>query len=224
MPRVPSQKLKLTFLLLALTLFPCCSPHHDAKTLVMLIESSPTNLDPRVGIDAQSERIDNLIFDDLLSRGDDLNVAPTALFAASGNLGGPFTPTSQTYTLRNYGAAPLDWTAAPAQPWVTLSATSGTLAPGQSVNVDVNAAATALEIGAYAQAVTFHNVTSGVDLPRAIALTVNPPRALYFPLDTDPGWSRTGDWAVRLGSSWPIRYRRRTSSTVSCTTGDWPRA
>jgi len=42
----------------------------------MVIESSPTNLDPRVGIDAQSERIDNLIFDDLLSRGDNLNVAP----------------------------------------------------------------------------------------------------------------------------------------------------
>jgi peptide/nickel transport system substrate-binding protein len=42
----------------------------------MIIESSPTNLDPRVGIDAQSERIDNLLFDDLLSRGDDLNVAP----------------------------------------------------------------------------------------------------------------------------------------------------
>ena len=42
----------------------------------MIIESSPTNLDPRIGIDAQSERIDDLIFDDLLSRGDDLNVAP----------------------------------------------------------------------------------------------------------------------------------------------------
>jgi peptide/nickel transport system substrate-binding protein len=42
----------------------------------MVIESSPTNLDPRVGIDAFSERIDNLIFDDLLSRGEDLNVAP----------------------------------------------------------------------------------------------------------------------------------------------------
>jgi peptide/nickel transport system substrate-binding protein len=59
-------------------LFPAlsCSSKPDADTLVMLIESSPTNLDPRVGIDAQSERIDNLIFDDLLSRGDDLNVAP----------------------------------------------------------------------------------------------------------------------------------------------------
>jgi len=59
-------------------LFPLlsCSSKSDPNTLVMIIESSPTNLDPRVGIDAQSERIDNLIFDDLLSRGDDLNVAP----------------------------------------------------------------------------------------------------------------------------------------------------
>lgn len=53
-----------------------CSARPDPNTLVMIIESSPTNLDPRVGQDAQSERIDNLIFDDLLSRGDDLNVAP----------------------------------------------------------------------------------------------------------------------------------------------------
>ncbi len=61
-----------------LVLFPLfsCSAKPDPTTLVMIIESSPTNLDPRVGIDAQSERIDNLIFDDLLSRGEDLNVAP----------------------------------------------------------------------------------------------------------------------------------------------------
>jgi peptide/nickel transport system substrate-binding protein len=53
-----------------------CSNKADPNTLVMLIESSPTNLDPRVGVDAQSERIDDLIFDDLLSRGDNLDVAP----------------------------------------------------------------------------------------------------------------------------------------------------
>ena len=53
-----------------------CAAGPDPNTLVMIIDSSPTNLDPRVGLDAQSERIDNLIFDDLLSRGDDLNVAP----------------------------------------------------------------------------------------------------------------------------------------------------
>jgi peptide/nickel transport system substrate-binding protein len=59
-------------------LFPAlsCSSKRDADTLVMLTESSPTNLDPRVGIDGQSENIDNLIFDDLLIKGDDLNVGP----------------------------------------------------------------------------------------------------------------------------------------------------
>ncbi len=42
----------------------------------MIIESSPTNLDPRVGIDAQSERIDSLLFDDLLTRDEHFNVQP----------------------------------------------------------------------------------------------------------------------------------------------------
>jgi peptide/nickel transport system substrate-binding protein len=53
-----------------------CSQPPDPNTLVMIIESSPTNLDPRVGIDAQSERIDALIFDDLLDRDEHLNVKP----------------------------------------------------------------------------------------------------------------------------------------------------
>ncbi|HKC71690.1 MAG TPA: ABC transporter substrate-binding protein, partial [Terriglobales bacterium] len=53
-----------------------CASKPDAQTLVMIIESSPTNLDPRIGIDGQSENIDSLIFDDLLTKGDDLNVGP----------------------------------------------------------------------------------------------------------------------------------------------------
>jgi len=70
--------LALLALLCSLAPFPLlsCSAKPDPNTLVMIIDSSPANLDPRVGIDAQSERIDSLIFDDLLSRGEDLNVAP----------------------------------------------------------------------------------------------------------------------------------------------------
>ncbi len=64
------------FCLMSLSVLLSCSSRPDPNTLVMLIETSPTNLDPRVGIDAWSERIDSLICDDLLSRGDDLNVAP----------------------------------------------------------------------------------------------------------------------------------------------------
>jgi len=53
-----------------------CSQPPDPNTLVMIIESSPTNLDPRVGIDGQSERIDELLFDALLTRDDHFNVQP----------------------------------------------------------------------------------------------------------------------------------------------------
>jgi len=53
-----------------------CTSKPSPNTFVMIIESSPTNLDPRVGLDAQSERIDELLFDTLLTRGPDLNVRP----------------------------------------------------------------------------------------------------------------------------------------------------
>src|SRR5438132_5537265 len=53
-----------------------CGGKPDPDTLVMIIESSPTNLDPRVGLDAYSERIDSLLFDDLLTRDQHLSVAP----------------------------------------------------------------------------------------------------------------------------------------------------
>src|SRR6202011_2196941 len=53
-----------------------CSRKPDPNTLVVIIESSPTNLDPRVGLDAQSERIDGLLFDNLLSRDEHLSVRP----------------------------------------------------------------------------------------------------------------------------------------------------
>ncbi len=53
-----------------------CSHRPDPNTAVMLIESSPANLDPRIGTDAQSERIDKLIFDGLVARTDDFTVKP----------------------------------------------------------------------------------------------------------------------------------------------------
>src|SRR5277367_6641453 len=53
-----------------------CSAKPDPDTLVMVIENSPTNLDPRVGLDAQSERIDELLFDDLCTRDEHLTVQP----------------------------------------------------------------------------------------------------------------------------------------------------
>ncbi|HLJ26100.1 MAG TPA: ABC transporter substrate-binding protein [Candidatus Angelobacter sp.] len=54
-----------------------CARHPEPNTVVMIIEFSPTNLDPRVGTDAQSERIDSLIFDSLVRKDEHFNVQPS---------------------------------------------------------------------------------------------------------------------------------------------------
>jgi peptide/nickel transport system substrate-binding protein len=68
--------LRLLLLLALGSLLTSCSAKPDPNTLVMMIESSPTNLDPRVGTDAQSERIDELLFDSLVRRDEHFNLHP----------------------------------------------------------------------------------------------------------------------------------------------------
>jgi peptide/nickel transport system substrate-binding protein len=54
-----------------------CSPKPaDPNTVTVLIESSPTNLDPRIGNDGQSERIDELMFDSLVKKDAQFNLRP----------------------------------------------------------------------------------------------------------------------------------------------------
>jgi peptide/nickel transport system substrate-binding protein len=62
---------------ICLALSGCASHAREPNTLVFLIESSPTNLDPRIGTDAQSERIDQLLFDGLVTRGPNFQLQPS---------------------------------------------------------------------------------------------------------------------------------------------------
>ncbi len=64
----------LTFALLLLTA--CTSRREDPNTAVVLIDSSPTNLDLRIGTDAQSERIGSLIFDPLVRKDEHFQMQP----------------------------------------------------------------------------------------------------------------------------------------------------
>lgn len=59
-----------------IALVSCRSAQRDPRTVVFLIESSPTNLDPRVGIDGQSEHIDELLFDGLVARDAQFHYTP----------------------------------------------------------------------------------------------------------------------------------------------------
>ncbi|MGA7106554.1 MAG: ABC transporter substrate-binding protein [Terracidiphilus sp.] len=67
---------KLLAILAILLIAGCRSTPRDPNTVVFLIESSPANLDPRIGIDAQSQRIDGLIFDGLVARDAQFRFAP----------------------------------------------------------------------------------------------------------------------------------------------------
>jgi peptide/nickel transport system substrate-binding protein len=48
----------------------------DARTVTFLIESMPISLDPRIGTDAQSQHLDGLIFDSLVSHDAQMNIVP----------------------------------------------------------------------------------------------------------------------------------------------------
>jgi peptide/nickel transport system substrate-binding protein len=69
-----SRLVLLACILLVLTA--CRSKERDPNTLVFLIESSPANLDPRVGTDGQSEHIDELLFDGLVARDASFHFTP----------------------------------------------------------------------------------------------------------------------------------------------------
>ena len=51
-------------------------PKADPNTVVFLIESAPTNLDPRIGADAYSAHLDGLIFSSLVAHDAQMNVIP----------------------------------------------------------------------------------------------------------------------------------------------------
>jgi peptide/nickel transport system substrate-binding protein len=63
------------FLALVTVSFSGCSSRNqsDPASLTFLIESSPTNLDPRFATDSQSQRIDGLLFSGLLERDNQMN-------------------------------------------------------------------------------------------------------------------------------------------------------
>ncbi|MGA2888350.1 MAG: ABC transporter substrate-binding protein [Terracidiphilus sp.] len=67
---------KLLALAALIALAGCHSAPRDPRTVVFLIESSPTSLDPRVGTDAQSEHIDELLFDGLVARDASFHFTP----------------------------------------------------------------------------------------------------------------------------------------------------
>jgi len=113
---------------------------------------------------------------------DDLWVSPSQGLDFGGNKGGPFTPKSQSYTLTNVGAGPIEWTTAITQPWLDVEPNNGTLDPtgslgggdSQVVVVSITADANTLPPSDYNDVITFTNVTTGRSEIRVVRLQVIP--------------------------------------------------
>lgn len=77
MSRPPYPRICSAFVAVSLSLGAVsCARKPDSNRVVVMIENSPTNLDPRVGLDAQSERIDELLFDSLVRRNEHFELTP----------------------------------------------------------------------------------------------------------------------------------------------------
>ncbi len=128
---------------------------------------------------------------------DDFRINPTTGLTSGGQIGGPFTAACQNYSIANAGSNVLTWVAAVTQPWVTLGSTGGTLPVGSggSVSVCLNASANTLPAGNYSASVNFSNLTSGRSFTRSVSLVITPPQVIFYSLDSDPGWTRQGEWA-----------------------------
>jgi len=152
---------------------------HDITTGCNTNSSSPTKYQAVAGYDLctgwGTPNGDNLIPALLSPPLDHLRIAPPLGFTSQGRSGGPFSATTQTYTLMNTGSKPLTWSLVNTSSWLTVSAAGGTLNRGgasTTVTVSLNPNANSLLITHASGNVTFNNLTAGTTQNRQFDLYV----------------------------------------------------
>ncbi len=128
-----------------------------------------------------------------------MEVTPPEGVEGSGPAGGPFDPDRRVYTVKNRDQEEtIDFQVTADDPWVVAEPSAGTLGPGESAEVTVSFGELAhqLDNGDHQATIRFVNLTDHAgDTTRPARLHVGRPVEEYsWNLDTDPGWSRDGEW------------------------------
>ena len=141
---------------------------HDIATGNNMSPDSPTKFSATAGYDLCTGwgtiAGANLIQALLAPPVDSLRITPPLGFTSFGPGGGPFTVSSQIYTLTNTGLKSLKWSLVSTSRWLNVSASAGTLNPGgpsATVTVSLDALATNLLIASCSGNVSFANLTTG---------------------------------------------------------------
>jgi len=141
-----------------------------------------------------------------------LSVSPTSGLTATGQAGGPFSPSSVDYTVQNLGpTATINYSVSKSASWLTITNATGSLNIGQTaiVTVALNANANSLPDGDYFDTVQFVNTTDHVgDTTRPVILRVGVNDNCANAKIACPGQSYTGttvgmtvDGATSCGTS-----------------------
>ena len=153
------------------------SSFHDITTGKNTNAASPTKYSAVTGYDLCTGwgTISSNLFNVLLAPPTEtLRVTSPVGFTSFGKCGGPFSVTSQVYTLQNAGSSPLTWSLNNDASWLNVSASGGTLNPGANttVTVSLNATANNFLIAHATGNVAFNNFTAGTTQNRQFDLYV----------------------------------------------------
>jgi len=138
-----------------------------------------------------------------------LQVSPATGISASGTQGGPFSPSSFSYTL-NASSGSLQYAIANLPSWLTASSSSGTVATSnRTITFSVNSSAKNLGPNVYVGSIAFTNASTGQgNTSRVATLTVNP-KEYTITLSASP----SADGTVGGGGT----FVAGTSQTVTAT-------
>jgi uncharacterized repeat protein (TIGR03803 family) len=107
-----------------------------------------------------------------------LRITPGTGVIFTGPAGGPFSPTTQTYSLTNKGPGTLSWSLVSTSAWLKVTPSSGTLTsggPATTVTVSLTVAASNLPAGSYPATVSFTNLNDQFGQSRQFTLAVVTP-------------------------------------------------
>jgi hypothetical protein len=136
-----------------------------------------------------------------LTQPDGFQITPGRGAVATGPAGGPFTVSTQTFSLTNSGKTNLNWALGTTSVWLDVSSNNGTLTSGgggAAVSLSLNSAANLLPGGVYVADLWFTNLSSGLAQLRQFTLQVGQELVLDggFEAGDFCYWTLAGDSAV----------------------------
>lgn len=146
-----------------------------------------------------------------------LRISPGGDVILTGPVGGPFSPTTQNYTLTNTGSGTLNWALGNTSTWFNVSPVSGSLirgTPATTVAISLAPAATNLPPGSYSATLWFTNLTDHfVQTRHAVLDVVTPPAITSQPTDQALLVGMTATFSVSIASNALMFYHWQENGT-----------